>query len=80
MDFSGTVAPFILRGVTLIGIDSVMAPTHQRLSAWKRLSKDLDLSLLNTIAEETPLADAIPAACRLLEGKIRGRLVVNVNA
>ena len=77
MDFSGTVAPFILRGVTLIGIDSVMAPKHRRLSAWKRLANDLDLSLLNTIAEEIALDEAIPAARRLLEGKIRGRVVVN---
>src|ERR1019366_4660208 len=80
MDFPGAVAPFILRGVTLIGIDSVMAPKERRLSAWRRLAKHLDRSLLNTIAQDIPLAEAIPAASRLLDGKIRGRVVVDVRA
>jgi acrylyl-CoA reductase (NADPH) len=80
MDLPGTVAPFILRGVTLIGIDSVMAPKDRRLAAWKRLAKALDPSLLNTIAKDIPLAEAIPAASRLLHGKIRGRVIVDVNA
>jgi acrylyl-CoA reductase (NADPH) len=80
MDFPGAVAPFILRGVTLLGIDSVMAPKERRLSAWKRLAKDLNPSLLDTIARRIPLAEVIPVASQLLEGKIRGRVVVDVNA
>jgi acrylyl-CoA reductase (NADPH) len=80
MDFPATVAPFILRGVTLIGVDSVMAPKERRLSAWKRLAKDLDASVLDVIAQVIPLAEAIPAATRLLDGKIRGRVVVDVRA
>ncbi len=80
MDLPASVAPFILRGVTLVGIDSVMAPKDRRLSAWKRLAKDLDLALLKTIAKEVPLAEAIPSAPRLLDGQIRGRLIVDVNA
>jgi acrylyl-CoA reductase (NADPH) len=80
MDFPAAVAPFILRGVTLFGIDSVMAPKDRRLSAWMRLAKDLDPSLLNTIARDVPLAEAIPLASRLLDGQVRGRVVVDVNA
>jgi acrylyl-CoA reductase (NADPH) len=80
MDFPGTVAPFILRGVTLIGIDSVMTPKDRRLSAWKRLARDLDPSRLNAIGKDIPLSEAIPAASRLLEGQVRGRLVVDVSA
>jgi acrylyl-CoA reductase (NADPH) len=78
MDFPGTVAPFILRGVTLYGIDSVMAPRPLRLEAWSRLARDLDPAKLETITREIPLAQAIPAASELLAGKIRGRLVVDV--
>jgi acrylyl-CoA reductase (NADPH) len=66
--------------VTLIGIDSVMAPKERRLAAWKRLAKNLDRSLLDTIAQDIPLAEAIPAATRLLDGKIRRRVVVDVRA
>jgi acrylyl-CoA reductase (NADPH) len=58
----------------------VMGPKERRLLAWKRLAKDLDRSLLKTIAKDLPLAEAIPAASRLLDGGIRGRVVVNVNA
>lgn len=79
MDFPASVAPFILRGVSLLGVDSVMAPKELRLQAWKRLARDLDASKLEVIATEIGLADAIPAAAELLEGKIRGRLVVDVN-
>lgn len=79
-DFPSTVMPFILRGVALLGVDSVMAPKAKRLKAWDRLAKDLDLSLLeDVIAKEVGLKDAIPAATELLEGKIRGRIVVDVN-
>jgi len=79
MDFPASVAPFILRGVSLLGIDSVMAPRPPRLAAWDRLAKDLDVSALDVIATEIVLADAIPAAAELLQGKVRGRIVVDVN-
>ncbi len=79
MDFPGSVAPFILRGVSLLGIDSVMAPREPRLAAWHRLASDLDVAKLDVIATEIGLAGAIPAAAELLEGKVRGRIVVNVN-
>jgi acrylyl-CoA reductase (NADPH) len=78
MDFPGTVAPFILRGVTLYGIDSVMAPRPLRIEAWSRLARDLDPAKLETITREIPLAQAIPAASEILAGKVRGRLVVDV--
>ena len=80
MDLPASVAPFILRGVTLAGIDSVMAPREVRIEAWRRLATDLDLSRLALMAKEVGLADAVPLAAQLLEGKVRGRLVVNVNA
>jgi acrylyl-CoA reductase (NADPH) len=79
MDFPGTVAPFILRGVALLGVDSVMAPRPPRIAAWGRLARDLDVGLLEVIATEIGLAEAIPAASDLMAGKIRGRVVVNVN-
>ncbi len=80
MDFPASVAPFILRGVTLYGIDSVMAPKALREQAWARLAQDLDLARLDRLVHEIPLAGAIAAAADLLAGKVRGRLVVNVNA
>ena len=80
MDFPATVAPFILRGVTLVGIDSVMCPRPERLVAWQRLGTDLDTSKLNLIANEIGLADAIPVAAQLLDGQVRGRVIVDVNA
>ncbi|GAA2121197.1 acrylyl-CoA reductase (NADPH) [Actinomadura napierensis] len=79
MDFPATVAPFILRGVSLIGVDSVMAPAAPRAAAWERLSRDLDPGAIDAIAQEIALADAITASDRLLEGRVRGRLVVDVN-
>jgi len=79
MDFPSSVAPFILRGVTLAGIDSVMAPRALRIEAWNRLARDLDPARLDAITREIALAEAIPAAAEILAGKIRGRLVVNVN-
>ena len=78
-DFNTTVMPFILRGVALLGVDSVMAPKGPRMAAWDRLAKDLDAAAMDTIASEISLAEAIPAATDLLAGKIRGRLVVDVN-
>jgi acrylyl-CoA reductase (NADPH) len=80
MDFPGSVAPFILRGVKLIGIDSVMAPKAKRLAAWQRLANDLDADKLARITQEITLAEALTKASELLAGKVRGRLVVNVNA
>lgn len=80
MDFNTTVAPFILRGVTLAGIDSVYAPMPLRLAAWQHLAQDIGTSNLNEIASVIPLSEAIDAASELLEGRVRGRLVVDVNA
>jgi acrylyl-CoA reductase (NADPH) len=79
MDFPATVAPFILRGVSLLGIDSVRAPRERRAAAWLRLARDLDVAVLDTIAEEVPLAEAVDAANRLVAGALRGRIVVDVN-
>ncbi len=80
MDFPATVAPFILRGVILNGIDSVYCPKETRLEAWRRLAEDLDTSNIDLITTEVPLSEAIPTAEQILEGKVRGRVVVNVNA
>jgi acrylyl-CoA reductase (NADPH) len=79
MDFPATVAPFILRGVSLLGIDSVMAPPRKRKAAWTRLARDLDPALIEEIASEVALSEAIDAAGQLLESKIRGRVIVDVN-
>lgn len=80
MKFPSSVAPFILRGVTLYGIDSVMAPLPPRERAWERLARDLDASVLETVATDINLADAAAMAGDVLAGKIRGRLVVDVNS
>ncbi len=77
-DLPATVLPFILRGVTLAGIDSVMAPLAARLQAWERLARDLDPALLATITEVVPLAGAIDKAHALMRGEMRGRVVVSV--
>jgi acrylyl-CoA reductase (NADPH) len=79
MDFPATVAPFILRGVTLAGIDSVMRPRADRVEAWRRLSRDLEMKTLELLVEEISLAQAIERAGLLLEGRVRGRIVVDVN-
>ena len=79
MDFPGSVAPFILRGVTLYGIDSVMAPKPKRLAAWNALAADLDPAKLDAITHEIALTDALAAGADILAGKVRGRLVVDVN-
>ena len=76
MDLATTVMPFILRGVTLAGIDSVMAPLAKRERAWDRLARDLDPELLESMIEEIPLEAAIDKAHELMEGKVRGRVVV----
>ena len=79
MDLPGSVAPFILRGVTLAGIDSVMAPKALRVRAWDKLACNLVASKLDAITREIGLRDVIGVAADLLAGKIRGRVVVNVN-
>ena len=76
MDLPTSVMPFILRGVTLAGVDSVMAPMAKRQRAWDRLARDLDLALLETMIEEVPLEEAIAKAQQLMDGKVRGRVVV----
>ena len=79
MDFPATVAPFILRGVTLYGIDSVMAPLSVRQEAWERLGRDLEIAKLDAISHEIALSEAIAVGSELLEGKVRGRVVVKVS-
>ena len=79
MDFPATVAPFILRGVTLAGVDSVMCPRDERIAAWNRLARDLDASKLEMISREIGLSEAIAVAGQLLEGKVRGRVIVDIN-
>ncbi len=78
MDLPATVAPFILRGVTLVGVDSVMCPRPERLDAWARLARDLDPAKLDAMTEEVGLTEAVAAADRLMSGQVRGRLVVDV--
>jgi acrylyl-CoA reductase (NADPH) len=79
MDFPATVAPFILRGVTLVGVDSVMCPRADRLEAWRRLGEDLDIDKLDLLTEEIGLSQVIDHAPALLEGRIRGRVVVDTS-
>ena len=79
LDFPASVAPFILRGITLYGIDSVMAPLARRVAAWSRLAADLDLTRLDSLTTEIPLSGAVAAGHDILAGRIRGRLVVDVN-
>ncbi|HOZ26077.1 MAG TPA: MDR family oxidoreductase [Hyphomonadaceae bacterium] len=79
MDFPASVAPFILRSVSLLGIDSVMAPKAKRLTAWARLARDLDASALDVITTEVALEGALGAAADIMAGKVRGRIVVDVN-
>ncbi|MBB2166417.1 oxidoreductase [Gluconacetobacter sp. 1b LMG 1731] len=78
MDFPATVAPFILRGVTLVGIDSVMCPYPRRLEAWRRLAELIDPEKLEAMVSEIALADVPQTAAALLEGGVRGRVVVHV--
>ncbi|WP_404296514.1 MDR family oxidoreductase [Halomonas sp.] len=78
MDLPSSVAPFILRGVTLAGIDSVMKPRPERLEAWRRLGELLDLEQLDAITQTIGLEDAIAKAEELLAGRVRGRVVVSM--
>lgn len=77
-DLPATVMPFILRGVTLAGIDSVMCPKPRRIEAWNRLATDLDPAILDLVASEVGLGEVIPLAAEQLAGKVRGRVVVDV--
>lgn len=79
MDFPSSVAPFILRGVSLLGIDSVMAATERRIEAWALLDRLIDRQKLASTVTRVGLAGAIAAAPALLDGKVRGRIVVDVN-
>lgn len=78
-DLPATVMPFILRNVLLAGVDSVMCPRADRLEAWQRLGRDLPIAKLDAITEEIGLDQAIPVAAKLLQGQVRGRVVVDVN-
>jgi acrylyl-CoA reductase (NADPH) len=79
-DLPATVMPFILRGVTLAGIDSVYRPKADRIAAWNRLAEDLDLTHLDAIMTEITLGQALETAQEQMQGLTRGRFVVNVNA
>lgn len=78
MDLPASVAPFILRNITLAGIDSVNAPREKRLQAWARLATDLDPAKLASATTEIALADVPATAMQLLQGQVRGRTVVRV--
>lgn len=79
MDLPMTVMPFILRGITLVGIDSVMRPMEDRLEAWQRLADILEPDMFDDIANEIGLEEVISVADDLISGKIRGRVVVDIN-
>lgn len=79
MDFPATVAPFILRGVTLAGVNSVTAPMNRRLEAWRRLATQLDRAKLASMVTDIGLAEALAKAPDVIGGKVRGRMVVDVN-
>lgn len=78
MDLPGSVAPFILRGVTLAGIDSVMCPGPRRAKAWERLGRDLEIAKLHATATPAKLEDVLTLAPQILKGQVRGRVVVDV--
>jgi acrylyl-CoA reductase (NADPH) len=79
MDFPASVAPFILRGVTLAGIDSVMRPIEDRLEAWQRIADILDADVYEDISTDIALSDVVEVAGDLISGKVRGRVVVDIN-
>lgn len=78
MDLPSSVAPFILRGVSLLGIDSVMAPKEVRIEAWRRIGRDLDLAKLKTLSTTIGFDGIVAAATDIVDGKIRGRVVVDM--
>jgi len=79
MDLPTTVAPFILRNVRLLGVDSVMAPLSLRQEAWQCLSESLDRAHLATMTSEISLDDCIDAGAKIIAGEVRGRLLVDLN-
>ncbi len=79
-DLHMTVMPFILRGVSLLGIDSVMQPRERRIAAWERIARDLDMDKLDAITTTIGFEDIIPTAQKIVEGKVRGRVAVNMKA
>jgi acrylyl-CoA reductase (NADPH) len=78
MDLPGSVAPFILRGVSLLGIDSVQCPPQLRREAWRRLETDLDRGKLDEMTRQIELDEVITTAGTILEGRVRGRIVVKI--
>jgi acrylyl-CoA reductase (NADPH) len=78
MDLPSSVAPFILRGVTLAGIDSVMAPKARRIAAWDRLARDMDTGKLAAMTVTRPVEDVVTLAPQILAGEIRGRVVLEI--
>lgn len=78
MDLPSSVAPFILRGVCLLGIDSVMCPIEPRRAAWQRLASDLDREKLIEITKEISLAEVSDWGAKILAGEVRGRVVVKI--
>jgi acrylyl-CoA reductase (NADPH) len=79
-DLPATVIPFLLRGVNLLGIDSVMCPRDERIEAWGRLARDLPLDKLEAATQTVPLADVPGLAPRILKGEVRGRVVIDLAA
>jgi acrylyl-CoA reductase (NADPH) len=80
MDLPSSVAPFILRGVTLVGIESVEAPRDRRIRAWQRLAADLDIAKLESMQEVVGLSDVSQIGEDILAGRVRGRVVVDLSA
>jgi acrylyl-CoA reductase (NADPH) len=78
MDLPTSVAPFILRGVTLAGVDSVMAPKAKRVAAWDRLAQDLDRGKLAVLTETHPIADVVGMGPQILAGQVKGRVVFEI--
>jgi acrylyl-CoA reductase (NADPH) len=78
MDLPASVAPFILRGISLVGIDSVMRPLEDRVEAWQRLADTLDPSVFDDVSADISLTDAVEVASDLIAGKVRGRVVVKL--
>ena len=75
---NANVAPFILRAVTLAGVDSVMAPKPKRQEAWTRLARDLDIAKLHAMTQTRPVSDAVALAPEILAGRVRGRIILEV--
>jgi acrylyl-CoA reductase (NADPH) len=78
MDLPASVAPFILRGISLLGIDSVMCPLPLRQQAWRRLAEELEVAKIAAMTTEIGLPDVMAAGQRIVEGQVRGRVVVKI--